>query len=144
MSVGEVIYGGIYIVVLYAAIWDYKHRIIPDKVSVALVLFGVVGAIFIPAGGYGFIRLGDRLIAGLIPAVTLIMIYQLDKRIGGGDLKLLTALGFNLGLNALAVVLIATTVTAAIWSWHKHQNSVPLAVFLAIGITFYYIILKMV
>lgn len=69
----------------------------------------------------------------LIPAITLMVIYHFDKRIGGGDFKLLTAMGFGLGINALVPILIITTITAAVWSIKTKQKSVPLAVFLTLG-----------
>lgn len=144
MTTGSIMYIGIYLIVLYAAVWDYKQRIIPDKVSAALILIGLAGTFFIPADDNAFISLGARLLGAAIPAITLLVIYQFHKRIGGGDLKLLTALGFTLGLNALVVVLMSTTITATIWSWRHHQNSVALAVFLAIGLTVYYVLLRIV
>ena len=144
MSYGLINWMGIEIVVLYAAVWDYKRRIIPNRVSVILLLFGMLGAIFMPADNPAYCQLSDRLIGALLPALTLIGIYQFDKRIGGGDLKMLTSLGFSLGMYALVPILLVTTLSAFIWSRNKEQNSVPLAVFLAMSVTVYFILMKIV
>lgn len=120
-------------VLTYGAICDASKRTIPDRVPITLFLLGAVGTLLISMGESLYVPLNERVAGALIPAITLLVIYHFDKRIGGGDFKLLTAMGFCLGINALVPILIITTITAAAWSIKTKQKSVPLAVFLAIG-----------
>lgn len=121
-------------ILTYGAICDASKRIIPDRVPITLFLLGAAGALLIPMGESLYVPLNERMAGALIPAITLMVIYHFDKRIGGGDFKLLTAMGFCLGINALVPIMIITTITAAAWSFKSKQKSVPLAVILALGL----------
>jgi leader peptidase (prepilin peptidase)/N-methyltransferase len=58
--------------------------------------------------------------------------------VGGGDIKLTSAIGFCFGLNALAVILFAALLPACIYAKATRQRSVPLATFLCIGFFIYF------
>ena len=125
----------------YGAIWDGAKRIIPNRVPVIIFLLGIVEVLAIPSGEQFYTSIIERMAGALIPAIALLAIYHFDKRIGGGDFKLLIAMGFNLGIQELTPVLIITTVTGMVWSFVTKQKSVPLAVFLALGLYAYTFIL---
>jgi leader peptidase (prepilin peptidase)/N-methyltransferase len=57
--------------------------------------------------------------------------------VGGGDIKLTSALGFCIGLYGLMVILFFALVHACLYAKVTSQKSVPLAVFLCIGFFIY-------
>jgi len=117
----------------YGAIWDGARRIIPNRVPIIIILLGIAEVLAIPSAEQFYTSLAERMAGALIPAIALLAIYHFDKRIGGGDFKLLIAMGFNLGIQGLLPVLAVTTIVGAAWSLITKQKSVPLAVFLALG-----------
>lgn len=117
----------------YGAIWDGAKRIIPNRVPIIILLLGIVEVLAIPSGEKFYTPIAERMAGALIPAIALLVIYHFDKRIGGGDFKLLIAMGFNMGIPGLTYVLVITTITGTVWSFITKQKSVPLAVFLALG-----------
>lgn len=117
----------------YGAIWDGAKRIIPNRVPIIILLLGIVEVLAIPSGEKFYTPIAVRMAGALIPAIVLLAIYHFDKRIGGGDFKLLIAMGFNLGIQELTPVLIIATITGIVWSFITKRKSVPLAVFLALG-----------
>lgn len=120
-------------VLTYGAIWDGDKRIIPNCVPVIIFLLGIVEVLVIPSGDQFYTSMIERMAGALIPAIALLVIYHFDKRIGGGDFKLLIAIGFNLGIQGLTPILIIAAITGMVWSFITKQKSVPLAVFLALG-----------
>lgn len=125
----------------YGAIWDGAKRIIPNRVPIIIFLLGIVEVLAIPCGEQFCTPIAERMAGALIPAIALLIIYHFDKRIGGGDFKLLIAMGFNLGIQGITPVLFITTITGILWSFITKQKSVPLAVFLTLGLYAYTFIL---
>ena len=117
---------------LWAAVTDYRERMIPDWTWIALVLIGLVSAFLLPAPA-----LYERIAGLLLPGLCLLLLAVRYGGIGGGDIKLTAATGFCFGLNALALMLFFALIPACIYAAATRQRSVPLAVFLCIG-TFTY------
>lgn len=128
-------------VLTHGAIWDGAKRIIPNRVPIIILLLGIVEVLAIPSGEKFYTPIAERMEGALIPAIALLAIYHFDKRIGGGDFKLLIAMGFNLGIQGITPVLFITTITGILWSFITKQKSVPLAVFLTLGLYAYTFIL---
>ena len=74
----------------YAAMIDLKTRTIPDHIHVLIILIGLIGLEPISA------VLGLM----LVPLPYFIMALLKENSIGGGDIKLMGACGFYLGLQA--------------------------------------------
>lgn len=113
---------------LWAAIADYRKRMIPDWTWFSLVLAGGVSAFFLP-----FPALGQRIVGFLLPGFCLLFLALKFGGVGGGDIKLTAAIGFCFGLNVLAAILFYAIVPACVYAAVTRQRSVPLAVFLFIG-----------
>lgn len=113
---------------LWAAVTDYRERIIPDWTWITLVLVGLVSAFLLPAPA-----LYERITGLLLPGICLLLLAMRYGGIGGGDIKLTAATGFCFGLNALAPILFFALIPACIYAAATRQRSVPLAVFLCIG-----------
>lgn len=118
---------------LFGAIWDARKRIIPDLVPIALGILGII-TVFIPAISIWHVPLSVRIAGFALPTASLLILHMLGKPVGGGDFKLSAALGFLLGLSQFAFVYAIGCILAVIWAVVKKQKSVPLAVFLAIGV----------
>ena len=123
---------------IWAAITDYRKRIIPDWIWIILLLIGIASAFWLP-----YPTLVQRIAGFLLPGLCLFFLALKYGGVGGGDIKLTAATGFCLGLNALAVILLAALLPACIYAKATRQRSVPLATFLCIGF-FVYLSISMI
>ena len=122
-----------------AAITDMKKRIIPDWTWIAILLIGGVSAFFFKTP---YLPLFDRIVGFLFPAASLIFIAIKYVGVGGGDIKLIAAMGFCFGMFGIAAILLFAAIPTCIYSFVTKQRSVPLAVFLCIGF-FAYLVLSL-
>lgn len=116
---------------LWAAVIDYRKRIIPDWTWIALLLIGIASAFLLPAP-----NLDERIAGLLIPGLCLLLLASKYGGVGGGDIKLTAAMGFCFGLDTLAFILFFALLPACIYAAVTRQRSIPLAVFLFIGFVF--------
>jgi len=117
---------------IWAAITDYRKRIIPDWIWILLLLIGIASAFLLP-----YPTPVQRIAGFLLPGLCLFLLAMRYGGVGGGDIKLTAAIGFCFGLNALAVILLAALFPACIYAKATRQRSVPLATFLCIGFFVY-------
>ncbi len=122
---------------VWAAITDFKKRIIPDWTWITILLIGGVSAFFFKTP---YLLLFDRIAGFLLPAASLLIIAIKYGGVGGGDIKLVSALGFCFGIYGLMAILLFAVIPACIYSVVTKQRNVPLAVFLCAGY-FTYVIL---
>jgi len=118
--------------ILWAAITDFRKRIIPDWTWIAIVLFGGISAFLLP-----YPTLPQRIVGFLLPGICLFILAIKYGGVGGGDIKLTSAMGFCFGLHGLAAILFFALPPAYLYSKVTRQKSVPLAVFLCIGFFVY-------
>lgn len=117
---------------LWAAITDYKKRIIPDWTWIVLLIIGIISAFLLP-----YPNLIERIAGLLIPGLCLLLLAVKHGGVGGGDIKLTAAMGFCFGLYSLVFILFFSLPPALIYSKATRQRSIPLAVFLCIGFLVY-------
>ncbi|WP_277445423.1 A24 family peptidase [Pelotomaculum isophthalicicum] len=117
---------------LWAAVVDYRKRIIPDWTWIAIWLIGVASAFLLPSPA-----LYERIAGLLLPGLCLLLLAMRYGGVGGGDIKLTAAAGFTFGLNTLAAILFLALFPACIYAAVTRQRSIPLAVFLCIGFFMY-------
>lgn len=112
---------------IYAGIYDYKKRIIPDRVHVIIMISALLSQFSIIQSILGLL---------ILPIPFIIPIFFNEDSIGGGDIKLVGALGFYLGLTkgilAMIIGLSLSTIVSLLQKKHRNQL-VPLAPYLAIG-----------
>lgn len=118
--------------ILWAAVMDYRKRIIPDWTWIAIFLIGGISAFLIP-----YPMLFQRIAGFLLPCVTLFILAMKYGGVGGGDIKLTAAMGFCFGLLGLTGILFFAMIPACLYAKVTRQKSVPLAVFLFIGFLVY-------
>ena len=137
-------YMGLILMILYtipmisAAVTDAKKRIIPDWTWVAVLLIGGISALFLDTT---LISLPERAAGFILSGLILLFIAIRYGGIGGGDIKLIAAMGFCFGLFGVMLILLISTILACIYSIVTKQRSVPLAVFLCIGVYIYFVII---
>ncbi len=113
---------------IYAGYIDYRKRIIPDKVHVIIILLSLM-ANFNPF----------RSIIGLLllPIPFIIPIFFNEDSVGGGDIKIVGAIGFFLGLERGMIAVIIGLAIAVIFSLFilkkDRKDSFPFGPYIAIG-----------
>lgn len=120
-------------IMLYAAVVDFKTRRIPDFVPAGILLCGVLrilsGLLTIPETAIGMFANG-------LPLLLFAVFAKSGKAMGGGDVKLCAALGFMLGFYSgyfvIALGLFFSLFYAKVTARQKN-SSVPLAPFLSMG-----------
>jgi len=117
---------------LWAAVMDYRKRIIPEWTWIAIWLIGIASAFLLPSPA-----LYERIAGLLLPGLCLLLLAMRYGGVGGGDIKLTAAAGFTFGLNTLAAILFLTLLPACLYAAVTRQRSIPLAVFLCIGFFMY-------
>lgn len=120
--------------ILWAAISDYRRRIIPDWTWIAVLLIGGVSAFLFNTP---YIALSSRILGFTLPFMTLLILAVKYGGVGGGDIKLMAAMGFSFGLYGVIVILFFALIPAYAYGKVTKQKSVPLAVFLCIGFFVY-------
>ena len=111
----------------YAGIYDYRKRIIPDKVHIIIILSALLSDFNLGRSLLGFFLL-------LIPF--LVPVFLDEKSIGGGDIKLVGSIGFFLGLNHGILAMIISLSLFTILSLalkRKGKELVALGPYIAIG-----------
>jgi leader peptidase (prepilin peptidase)/N-methyltransferase len=113
---------------------DIEHEIIPDKIIIFMLVVGVIFSFiddisFVNAIGGMVFGGGLMLILALVPGV-----------LGGGDIKLMFALGIFLGFKGTLFALLLSFILAAIISIlllilkiKKRKDYIPFGPFLSIG-----------
>lgn len=117
---------------LWAAVMDYRKRLIPDWTWIAIWLIGVASAFLLPSPA-----LYERIAGLLLPGFCLLLLAVKYGGVGGGDIKLTAAAGFTFGLNTLAAILFLALLPACLYAAVMRQRSIPLAVCLCIGFFMY-------
>lgn len=105
----------------FAALWDFRHRIIPDWTVFLIFSCAVLN-----------IALGQ---AALLPCVLgmaavgipLLITASREAGIGGGDVKLCAALGALLGLEKVLLLLTLALLILTISGKLRKKNSLPFA-----------------
>jgi prepilin peptidase CpaA len=92
-----------------AAVWDVKTRRIPNLLTVPCFLAGLLLHYFTQ----GFSGLGNAAAAGGI-AFVIFLLFFLAGGMGGGDVKLIAAVGALVGTHLLPYVLISTALIGGV------------------------------
>lgn len=119
---------------VWAAVMDFRKRIIPDWTWIAILMIGIASAFLLPTPA-----LYERIAGFLLPGLCLLLLAVKYGGVGGGDIKLTAAIGFCFGLHGLVAILFFSLFPACIYAKATRQRSVPLAVFLCIGTFLFYI-----
>ena len=101
---------------LAITIIDWKHRIIPDEISISFILLGIVWSFFNPAMTPWESSLGALVGGGGLYAVGAL--YRLIRRtdgMGGGDVKLMAMIGAFLGFKLVLPVIVIASFAGSVY-----------------------------
>jgi leader peptidase (prepilin peptidase)/N-methyltransferase len=116
------------LVLLYAAYYDYKYRIIPDKVHVIIMLLGLID-----------ISVVDSFLGLILVPLPVLAVGIIRGGIGGGDIKFIGSvsffLGIEVGLYGSVLGLLIGIIISGIYNLISSVkvNEFPLAPYLALG-----------
>jgi len=127
----HIVQSGVFIMLLtYAAMIDFRTRTIPDRIPVLIILIGLIE----------MEPISSVLGLMLVPLPYFIMALLKENSIGGGDIKLMGACGFYLGLQAGYVASISGLMLAIIIHFaysmignKKATKNIPLGPYLGAG-----------
>ncbi len=98
-------------ILIMGAYFDFQSRIIPDWINVLILLAGLINIQPLESLA-GFV---------LCPLPLLIMALIVNDSIGGGDIKIVAALGFANGIENTVVVLIMSLIFAILFTLLYYQ-----------------------
>lgn len=103
----------LFLILLAAAAWsDFRRRRIPDAVSAAVALAGIAAAQAAPEIG-----MAERIVGMLAVSAPVFLAAMVKPgAFGGGDVKLLAAGGFFLGVRAAWTAFVAGMAGAGVYS----------------------------
>ena len=104
-------------ILIYAALYDQKNHRIPDGIACGIGGLFLIAWLTDMRGGY----IADEsyyvetVLGAVLPLVSMMLIDWLKpKAFGGGDIKLIAALGLYLGLYKMITAVFLTIITAGI------------------------------
>lgn len=131
---------------LTIAVIDYHHKIIPDELSLSLLMFGLLSSFWNPYLGSILPRWAESVISALLGGGVMLFFAWFGEKIfkkealGGGDVKLMAAFGSTLGWNGLLGSLTLGSFVGALWGGSllllkrkKLGESLPYGPFLCFG-----------
>jgi leader peptidase (prepilin peptidase)/N-methyltransferase len=137
-------YAVIFCLLIVIAVYDLKHKIIPDALSLVLSIIGFVGIFFFQDFIF-YLHMPStvEIFAGLLIALPFALTWLLSRGawMGLGDAKLAVGLGYILGLGrAFSGIVVAFWSGAIIGvllilisKKHKMRSEIPFAPFLVLG-----------
>jgi leader peptidase (prepilin peptidase)/N-methyltransferase len=127
---------------------DFKHFIIPDVISLSLIIVGVIFAFFIPEPSWQ-----SSIIGAAVGFTSFYLIawafFKIKGQVGlgGGDIKYVTAIGAFIGIIGLGFVVFFSSVIALIYQILRNIKTkeqtpkiIPYGPFLAIAALIYILI----
>lgn len=123
------------LLVAAAAVKDFKSRQIPDTVNILIVVIGFVKIIVLA-------EMRKSSIVGFVCAAVLMTICKLVMKdgLGAGDVKLISALGFFLGISRFIPFMVITSLVSVIVATvmvilkkMKKNDSLPFAPLVLVG-----------
>jgi leader peptidase (prepilin peptidase)/N-methyltransferase len=101
---------------LAVTVIDWKHRIIPDEISISFILIGIAWSFFNPAISPWESSLGALVGGGGLYTVGLL--YRVLRRtdgMGGGDVKLMAMIGAFLGVKLVLPVIVIASFAGSVY-----------------------------
>ena len=137
-------YTGMFSLLIVIAVYDLRHKIIPDVLVLVFGVLAFVGLFFFSSFGFNLhIPSILELLSGLLIALPFALVWLVSKGtwMGLGDAKLAIGLGYLLGLSrALSGVVLAFwsgaiigLILIAFSKKHSMKSEIPFAPFLILG-----------
>lgn len=123
------------LILIYAAYYDYKNRIVLDRIHLMLIGASILANFSLAESIKGFL---------LLPVPLIIPAFLNEHSMGGGDIKIVSAIGFFLGFEkgsiALLIAFSIVIIINMLMLKKGIKESFPLVPYLTIGciITLFY------
>jgi prepilin signal peptidase PulO-like enzyme (type II secretory pathway) len=136
----EILYLILFLLTFYASFTDWKHRLIYDRV----ILIGLVSAMIcrsLDSSATWWDYIGTGLVTLIV--LSTVAVATGGRAIGGGDIKILSMLGFSLGILPFLTLFLVSHLTAIffllIWKvFHSKKvnkdTTLPFAPFILLGL----------
>lgn len=122
-----------WILLLLAEI-DLRMFVLPDILTIPLLLLGITAAYM----GQSAVTIDDSVYGALVGyffpvAISLLIVWYRKDAFGGGDIKLLSAIGAWLGIEGLLYVITTAAILGLLWALIKRQRALAFGPMLAIA-----------
>lgn len=122
-----------WILLLLAEI-DYRMLLLPDILTFPLLLIGLTASI----NNSGIVPIEASVLGALIGyflpiLASLLIVWRKKNALGGGDIKLLSAIGAWLGVEGLFYVVVCASILGIIWALIIRKHSLAFGPMLAIS-----------
>lgn len=119
---------------IYVGVSDWKDRIIPNQITAALTIIGVM-ELFLAGSTVFPVSVSERIFGMFIPGMILFFIYLYNPKLsGGGDLKLLASLGFCIGIYNFIQVMFIACIGGIAHSIIFKEKYIPLGSYVMLGV----------
>jgi leader peptidase (prepilin peptidase)/N-methyltransferase len=140
-------YAAMFSLLIVIAVYDLKHKIVPDMLAFALGICTFIGLFFFSSDYTSSVYLHvpgpSQILAGFVVSVPFAMFWFLSRGrwMGLGDAKLAVGLGFLLGMNRVItgavlsfwIGALAGILLLIFSKKHKMKTEIPFAPFLVLG-----------
>ncbi len=123
----------IWLLLLLAEI-DYRTFLLPDILTVPLLILGFLAA----SVDMGFVAVGESAVGATIgyflpTLVSLLIVWRKKDAFGGGDIKLLAAVGAWVGVKGLLYVIVAASVLGFVYAFAVRKKALAFGPMIAIA-----------
>lgn len=122
------------LILLLLAEIDYRTFLLPDILTVPLLLLGILAS----SVGMGFVAINESVVGAVVGyflpvMVSLFIVWYKRDAFGGGDIKLLSALGAWLGVEGVLYVIALASVLGLIYALAKQKRSLAFGPMIALS-----------
>lgn len=123
----------IWLLLLLAEI-DIRSFLLPDILTIPLLLLGLLASYIGKGVVSSDVSIYGAIIGYFLPVVvSLLIVWYKKDAFGGGDIKLLAAIGAWLGTEGLLYVITLSSVLGLLWALLRHKNSLAFGPMIAIS-----------
>ena len=123
----------IWLLILMAEI-DFRTFLLPDILTIPLLLLGV----FASCNDMGFVAINESVLGAVVGyflpvAVSLLIVWRKKDAFGGGDIKLMSAIGAWLGVKGLLYVVVLSSILGIVYGIFNKKTSLAFGPMIAIA-----------
>ncbi|WP_326908277.1 prepilin peptidase [Sedimentibacter sp. MB31-C6] len=141
--IDSIMYCAIISLLIEISIIDLRHKLIPDKLNIIVLVFGLFFLL------HDKTMIVNRLIGFGIGFGLFLFIAVLTNSMGGGDIKLMASLGLIFGINGIVFIILFSFILGAIISTillilqiKKLKDEIPFAPFISFSALIYILLWK--
>ena len=113
---------------------DYRTFVLPDILTIPLLLLGLLVAVL----NVGFITAEESILGAVVGyvlpvLVSFLIVWRNKEAFGGGDIKLLSAIGAWLGIEGLLYVVASASVLGLFYGLARRQRSLAFGPMIALS-----------